>query len=76
MNPLSITESIVEHLRIHIIVGALKPGQKLNEVKLSSHLGVSRPPLREAFRVRAAIHWKFSRKVLFGSTKFLFVIHM
>jgi len=51
MNPLSITESIVEHLRIHIIVGALKPGQKLNEVKLSSHLGVSRPPLREAFRV-------------------------
>jgi len=51
MNPLSITESIVEHLRIHIIVGALKPGQKLNEIKLSSHLGVSRPPLREAFRV-------------------------
>ncbi len=51
MNPQSITESIVEHLRIHIIVGALKPGQKLNEIKLSSHLGVSRPPLREAFRV-------------------------
>jgi len=48
---LSITESIVEHLRIHIIVGALKPGQKLNEVQLSSHLGISRPPLREAFRV-------------------------
>ncbi len=51
MNLQSITESIVEHLRIHIIVGALKPGHKLNEIKLSSHLGVSRPPLREAFRV-------------------------
>ena len=51
MGPLTITESIVEHLRTHIITGALKPGQKLNESKLSSHLGVSRPPLREAFRM-------------------------
>ena len=51
MTPLSITESIVEQLRIYIIVGALKPGQKLNEVQLSSRLGISRPPLREAFRL-------------------------
>ena len=51
MNTLTISESIVEHLRTHIIVGALKPGQRLNEIKLSSHLGISRPPLREAFRV-------------------------
>ena len=51
MEPRSITESIVEHLRIHIVSGALEPGQKLNEVQLSSHLGISRPPLREAFRV-------------------------
>jgi len=50
MKTLSITESIVEQLRIHIVVGALKPGQRLNESKLSSHFGVSRPPLREAFR--------------------------
>ena len=50
MKPQSITESIVEQLRIHIVGGALKPGQKLNESKLSSHFGVSRPPLREAFR--------------------------
>jgi len=51
MNTLSITGSIVEQLRIHIVVGALKPGQRLNEIKLSSHFGVSRPPLREAFRL-------------------------
>lgn len=47
----SITERIVEHLRSHIIIGSLKPGQKLNEIEISSCLGVSRPPLREAFRI-------------------------
>jgi DNA-binding GntR family transcriptional regulator len=46
----SITESLVNHLRSQIITGEMSPGQKLNEQQLSSSLGFSRPPLREAFR--------------------------
>jgi len=46
----SITETLVDHLRSQIITGEISPGQKLNEQQLSSHLGFSRPPLREAFR--------------------------
>lgn len=38
-------------LREAIWTGVLKPGQRLNENWLASELGVSRPPLREAFRV-------------------------
>ncbi len=33
------------------ITGELKPGQKLNECGLSEELGISRPPLRETFRI-------------------------
>ena len=51
MKILSVKESVVEHLRTQIITGELAPGQKLNELELSSSLGISRPPLREAFRV-------------------------
>jgi DNA-binding GntR family transcriptional regulator len=46
-----VTETIVHNLRVHIIDRQLPPGHKLNEVELSSSLGVSRPPLREAFRM-------------------------
>jgi DNA-binding GntR family transcriptional regulator len=46
-----VTETIVHHLRVHIIDHQLPPGQRLNELELSNSLGVSRPPLREAFRV-------------------------
>ncbi len=46
-----VTRSAVEHLRLLIIEGTLEPGQKLNEVELSTRLGVSRSPLREAFRI-------------------------
>lgn len=38
-------------LREAIWEGVLKPGQRLNEQKLSTEIGVSRPPLREAIRV-------------------------
>jgi len=51
LNVTSVTKSIVQYLRIYIIEGELTPGQKLNEVDLSSSLEISRPPLREAFRV-------------------------
>jgi len=47
----SITESVVEYLRLKIITGELAAGQKLNETELASHLNISRPPLREAFRI-------------------------
>jgi DNA-binding GntR family transcriptional regulator len=54
MEPLTITgvtETIVQYLRVHIIDRQLPPGQRLNELELAARLGVSRPPLREAFRV-------------------------
>ena len=51
MEILGVTESTVQYLRVHIITGELAPGQKLNELELSSRLDISRPPLREAFRV-------------------------
>ncbi len=47
----SVTESIVHYLRDHIISGDLVPGQKVTETELSSRMGVSRPPLREALRI-------------------------
>lgn len=43
-----------ERLRTLIIEGALPPGARLNERELSEQLGVSRTPLREAFRMLAA----------------------
>ena len=46
-----VSESILHSLRAHIIAGKLAPGQKLNEKELASQLGVSRQPLREAFRL-------------------------
>jgi DNA-binding GntR family transcriptional regulator len=51
METLSVTKSRVHPLRENIIIGEFAPGQKLNEIELSSRLGISRPPLREAFRL-------------------------
>jgi DNA-binding GntR family transcriptional regulator len=51
MNIPGVTSSIVDHLRINIVERILLPGQKLNEAEIASRLGISRPPLREAFRV-------------------------
>jgi DNA-binding GntR family transcriptional regulator len=46
-----VTESVVQYLRDQIIKGDLNAGQRLNENHVSSKMGVSRPPLREAFRI-------------------------
>ena len=40
-----------ERLRALIIEGVLAPGARLNERELSEQLGLSRTPLREAFRL-------------------------
>ena len=55
-----VTESVAKYLRINIIEGELKPGQKLNELDLSSRLEISRPPLREAFRILENEHFIIS----------------
>jgi DNA-binding GntR family transcriptional regulator len=47
----SATQTAVNHLRDLIILGELKPGQKINETALASNMGLSRPPLREALRI-------------------------
>lgn len=52
----SVTRTIVEYLRDQIISGKLKGGQKLNENPVSSEFGISRPPLREAFRILEQEH--------------------
>jgi len=41
-------ENVVEQVRKLIASGELKPGQKLNQRKLASNLGVTTTPLREA----------------------------
>lgn len=50
--------SIVDHtakaLEDMIIKGKLKPGQKVKEQEISTRLGISRPPLREAFKLLEA----------------------
>ena len=45
-----VTETVTNRIRAEIIAGVLAPGSRLNEIDLSARLGVSRPPLREAFR--------------------------
>lgn len=47
-------DTVVEHLRQFIVEGVLEPGTKLNERELCETLGISRTPLREAFKVLAA----------------------
>lgn len=51
MEVFGVKESVVQYLRSNIITGELAAGQILNELELSSLLGISRPPLREAFRI-------------------------
>jgi DNA-binding GntR family transcriptional regulator len=47
----SVQNTVVEYLRSQIATGRLRANQKLNEKDLASKLGISRPPIREAFRI-------------------------
>lgn len=49
-----ITRELVEILRQEIWSSHLRPGQRLNEQRLSAQYGLSRPPLREALRTLEA----------------------
>jgi DNA-binding GntR family transcriptional regulator len=46
-----LVDEVTDHLRRLIITGVLSPGQQLLQTELSEQLGVSRTPLREAFRI-------------------------
>lgn len=48
--PDTVTEFVVEQLRDRILLGKVKPGEKLSVYSLADELGVSRVPLREAVR--------------------------
>jgi DNA-binding GntR family transcriptional regulator len=50
----SIVDHTVKSLEDMIIKGKLKPGQKIKEQEISGRLGISRPPLREAFKILEA----------------------
>lgn len=47
----SLTSAVQEEIERLILAGELAPGDKLGEVALAQRLGVSRGPLREAFRM-------------------------
>lgn len=47
----SVTEKVVATLRRAILSGGLRPGTRLIESQLADQLGVSRAPVREAFRI-------------------------
>jgi DNA-binding GntR family transcriptional regulator len=47
---LTLREKILETIRDAIIAGARKPGEKVAEPELAERFGISRTPIREAFR--------------------------
>jgi DNA-binding GntR family transcriptional regulator len=51
INPPSLVALATESIRKMILSGALAPGERLIEERLTEHLGISRPPLREALRL-------------------------
>jgi len=48
------SEEIADILRKNIISGNINPGEKVNEYQVAKLLNISRPPIREAFRLLAA----------------------
>src|SRR5205823_11984678 len=50
----TLATEIARHLREAIIRGELAPGERVNELKLTRKLALSRSPVREAIRILAA----------------------
>lgn len=46
----TLRERILETIRDAILKGSLKPGEKVAEPELAERFGISRTPIREAFR--------------------------
>lgn len=46
-----LVDAVTDHLREQILSGELEPGTALPQIELSGRLGISRTPLREAFRI-------------------------
>lgn len=51
VNPPSVVDEILAELRFRILSGSLGPGVRIVEERLTTELGVSRAPLREALRI-------------------------
>ena len=51
MSNLTISDKIYGELSALIIAGEIKPGKKLEEQEIANQFGVSRTPIREAFRL-------------------------
>jgi DNA-binding GntR family transcriptional regulator len=51
IDPPSLVALAAESIRKMILSGALAPGERLIEERLTAQLGISRPPLREALRL-------------------------
>jgi len=47
---LSLRERIVEFIKDSVVSGRLKPGERVPEQEIADNLGISRTPIREAFR--------------------------
>ena len=47
---LTLREKILENIRDAIISGSLKAGSRVSEPELAERYGISRTPIREAFR--------------------------
>ncbi len=48
--PKLLSEDIVDSIKTAIIKGKFKPGERISEGELAESMGISRTPLREAFR--------------------------
>lgn len=48
--PLTLRERIVEFIKDSVISGRLKPGERVPEQEIAENFGISRTPIREAFR--------------------------
>ncbi len=51
ISPPSVVDEVVSRLQELILSGALAPGERLVEERLTERFGVSRPPVREALRI-------------------------